>query len=42
MNMFKLIPTANFVLHKLKHPFGVFAQSLKQYVSFQYEEDTDQ
>ena len=31
MNMFKLIPTANFVLHKLKHPLGVFAQSLNHH-----------
>ena len=28
MNIFICVHTANFVLHKLKHPFGVFSHSL--------------
>ena len=29
MNIFISAHTGNFVIHKLKHPFGVFAQSLR-------------
>ena len=29
MNIFISVHTANFVLHELKHPLGIFAQSLR-------------